>query len=74
MPIVTEDLSLSYTAAQRMLARVFNRFDQLTVVERHVSRGAFLVPSADGQRYVVTYPDGRSVAVVNRRFVTCMHS
>jgi len=74
MSIVTEYPSLSYTNAQRMVNRVLNRLDQLTIVERHVSRGASLVPSADGQRYVVTYPDGRSVAVVNRRFMLCTHS
>lgn len=74
MSIVTEYPSLSYTNAQRMVNRVLNRLDQLTIVERHLARGASLVPTADGQRYVVTYPDGRSVAVVNRGFMPCMHS
>jgi hypothetical protein len=72
MSIVTEYPSLAYTNAQHMVNRVLNRIDQLTIVERHVSRGASLVPSADGQRYVVTYPDGRSVAVVSRRYIPCM--
>lgn len=74
MPIMTDALPFTPTNSQKMLAGVFNRFDQLTIVERHLSRGASLVPTADGGRYIVTYPDGRSVAVVNRRFVTCMHS
>jgi len=74
MPIMTETKVFTPTKSQKILASVFNRIDQLNIVERHVSRGASLVPTADGQRYVITYPDGRSVAVVSRRYIPCMHS